>query len=172
MNKMRYGSVIAALAAVAFSGASLPAQRAPSVMIQQIPRSASSSSRQAETSSQSANEAAGARAAPTPPVPALIEACRSAQLGGTPPDGVDCRAVLSAAAALSVESSAEGSLLPLFGQSSTVTQGAQPTQNANLSADDVARELSNLGAQGVSSGEAAAIADRQRGVSPPSSPPR
>ena len=105
---------------------------------------------------------------------AIVEACAAAEVGGTPPpEGVDCPAVLRAATAPEAPArTAEGTLLTLFGQRSTVTQSSSARQSNALDTDGVARQLSTGGVSGATGGDAAAIAARQRSAPPPSGPPR
>jgi hypothetical protein len=114
--------------------------------------------------------------APVAPPRQIVEACASAEIGGTAPEGVDCPAILRAAAAAAAAEApartAEGTLLTLFGQRSTVTQSTGQRPINALDPDGVARQLSTGDGSGATSGDAAAIAARQRSSPPPSSPPR
>lgn len=116
------------------------------------------------------------RPAQNAPPRQIVEACAAAEIGGTAPEGVDCPAVLRAAAAAAAAEApartAEGTLLTLFGQRSTVTQSTGQRPINALDPDGVARQLSTGDGSGATSGEAAAIAARQRSSPPPSSPPR
>lgn len=96
---------------------------------------------------------------------ATIEACRRKELGHTAPEGVDCKQVMEIVNA-DARRSAEGALLGLLGEKADVTRGASARQTISSDANAVARDISN----GVSSGDAAAVAAHQRGTTPTTSP--
>lgn len=104
--------------------------------------------------------------------PAIVEACRAAQAGDRPPpDGIDCMAAMQALAAPAAPTTAEGSLLQMFGLRSDVTgaPAAQPGDASN--ADAAARQLATGDVQAGTGSGAAAIVARDRGAPPPSAPP-
>jgi hypothetical protein len=146
----------------ALSAALVMGQAPPAVLVQQVPAGAaarSNSSSPVASAATNSNRVAIPRAA--------VEACRRAQLGAAPPEGVDCQQI---ARLLEAERrrTPEGTLLMLLGQQSNVTQPG-PARTVNTAdANSVAREVVNGSAQG----DAAAVAAYQRGGPSPAPPPR
>lgn len=122
-------------------------------------------------SSSSAQEPVRQSAAPRIS-PEVVEACRAAQEQDRPaPDGVDCIAALQAAAeAQQSGSTAESSLLQMFGQGGNMTGGANQRSRSSANADAVARQLSTGDVQPSSGDAAAGVIARERGA--PANPPR
>ena len=121
----------------------------------------------------SASTREAARETPVPRVaPEVIEACRAAQAEDRPPPkGVDCMGAMQALAEAQPHSTAESSLLELFGQRGNVTGAANARANSSANADAVARQLSTGDVQPSSADSAAGAVARGRGA-PPANPPR
>lgn len=111
----------------------------------------------------------------TPPrvAPEVVQACRAAQAQDRPPPkGVDCLGALQAAAEpQEVESTAESSLLQMFGRRGNVTGGGDQRSRSSVNADAVARQLSTGDVQPSSGDAAAGVVARERGA-PANPPPR
>ncbi|MDP9414632.1 MAG: hypothetical protein M3Q08_11210 [Pseudomonadota bacterium] len=165
---------ITAVALLALGAHGAGAQRGAVAIEQITPRPpASAAARVAPVrgakSSNSGQEAPRERAAQVV-APEIVEACRKAQAEDRPaPNGVDCLAVAQALGQ-DTSVSAEGALLPLFGQAGNVT-GAPAVQGGPFAnADAVARQLATGDIQAGAANGAAAIAGRERAAPPPNSP--
>ena len=164
----------AAVALLALGANGAWAQRGAIAVEQITPRAAASAAARVAPvrgakSSNSAQEAPRERAAQAVP-PEIVEACRKAQAEDRrAPDGVDCLAVAQALAQ-AAPVTAEGALLPLFGQSSNVTGAPAVQGNPFANADAVARQLATGDIQAGAANGAAAIAGRERAAPPPNSP--
>jgi hypothetical protein len=121
--------------------------------------------------SSSASGREGLLRTPAPAVaPELVEACRRSQAGDqSAPEGVDCMAALQETSRPVQVTTAEGSLLELFGQPGSVTTVATASSGPSIDANTVARDLSTGDVQ--STGVAAVLA-RDRAATPPPSSPR
>lgn len=159
--------------------ASTPVSAPPVVTVQQVPperrligtRPSPSPEVGARQAPSADNVPAGARtdASGRIAIPrTVIEACGRAALGrGEAPAGVDCAGILRLVE-MDRRRTAEGNLLRLLGEESDVTRST-PRQSGNLAdADRIARDAASGNAQG----EAAAIASRVRGGTPPPQGPR
>jgi len=130
------------------------------VRVERLPRSQAGTSRQDGLSVGRTAPAAG----PEP------EICARARQAGAPlPDA--CRTAAAERTTPTAGATAEGVILGLIGRSSTVTQSSQVRPVQTFDADQVARELGEAGTQSSGSGDAAAIASRQRSA-PAAPPPR
>jgi hypothetical protein len=160
-----------ALAVAMLSGNASIAQSPSPVAIEQIPSgpgtrsstreaigrpAASPDQRQGEVQRSSAVDTIG-----TPLSEETVQACRNAEVGGAPPEGVNCVAVLQTAEEAAAEVTAEGALLELLGQRGTMLEPAARRTEA-FNADAVARQLSTDNVQDLTAGGAAGIAARQR----------
>jgi hypothetical protein len=152
---LRFRQLLLALSAVATSS---HIAATPTVLIPQI-----SSQIAAKTAPELPGSTVGSNDLPKQsvqgPTADEIELCRSAQLGGAPPEGVDCQTVLQFAPP-ELRPTAESTLLMLLGEPGSVTRPGLAMEASGSNADIVARQIST----GSFDGNAAGIAARERGA--------